>query len=434
MIDASAPRVVVSAGFSKTHMTTAAGEVARGGQLTVALTGAYPTRRLSRVARVASRGHLDRAGRLLERGEEIPDDRLRAFVFAELLFDGARVVGRLPGASRSSERLCAAAWRLYGWLAGRALAKLPPDPASRVYHFRAGYGQGSVDRAKKLGMRVLCDHAIAHPAVLQSLVLTRGRSMDGGVAPNELTAPLERAIQNDIERSDAILVNSEFVKETFIAVGWPADRVHVAYLGVDENFLGAVRADVRAPAPGPLRLLFAGRLERRKGADVLIDALSGLTDVPWELTVAGPVMPDVRADHAGFLADPRISVLGTLTRAALADQMLAAPVFVFPSYAEGSARVVFEALACGCYVITTPNAGTIVEDGVHGALVPPGDTEAVRGAVARAAADRARVAEIGNRNAALIRARYRQRAYGDSLRRVYAELTAVAPEPIAEAA
>ena len=276
-------------------MTTAAAEAARHGELALALTGAYPTKRLTSLLRVSSLARLGRAGRLLERGEDIPADRLRALVVAELLFDGARLIGRLPGASRLSDRLCLATWRLYGSLAGRALGRLSPAP--RVYHFRAGYGQRSIDRARRLGMQVLCDHAIAHPAVLESLVMTRGRSMDDGNAANRLTAPLERAIRHDIERSDAIVVNSEFVKETFIAAGWPADRVHVAYLGIDENFLRGVQARVRAPAPGPLQLLYAGRLERRKGAEVLLEAVHGLTDVPWNLTIAGPVMPDVRAAH-----------------------------------------------------------------------------------------------------------------------------------------
>ena len=46
-----------------------------------------------------------------------------------------------------------------------------------------------------------------------------------------------------------------------------------------------------------------------------------------------------------------------------------------PASVEGSARVVFEALAAGCYVITTPNAGSIVKDEVHGALVEPGSAD-----------------------------------------------------------
>jgi glycosyltransferase involved in cell wall biosynthesis len=103
--------------------------------------------------------------------------------------------------------------------------------------------------------------------------------------------------------------------------------------------------------------------------------------------------------------------------------MLAAPVFVFPSFAEGSARAVFEALACGCYVITTPNSGTIVEQGVHGALVPPGDAERLAEAIAEADRDRTGVAQIGRRNAELVAAHFRQSNYGDGLESFYVGLT-----------
>ena len=47
--------------------------------------------------------------------------------------------------------------------------------------------------------------------------------------------------------------------------------------------------------------------------------------------------------------------------------MSRAEVFVFPSLAEGSARVVAMAMAAGCYVITTPNSGSVVRDGAMGA-------------------------------------------------------------------
>ena len=102
--------------------------------------------------------------------------------------------------------------------------------------------------------------------------------------------------------------------------------------------------------------------------------------------------------------------------------MLEIPVFVFPSYAEGSARAVFEALACGCYVITTPNSGSIVEDGVHGALVPP-DPEAIAAAIENADVDRERLARIGNSNAVVVAERYRQADYGEGLERLYRRLS-----------
>jgi glycosyltransferase involved in cell wall biosynthesis len=178
----------------------------------------------------------------------------------------------------------------------------------------------------------------------------------------------------------------------------------------------------RSPEPDRCRLLFAGRLERRKGADVLVEALSGLDAVAWRLVIAGPVMRDVALEHAEFLADPRVTVLGTISRPSLAREMEAAPVFVFPSYAEGSARAVFEALACRCYVITTPNSGTIVQDGVHGALIPPGDATALAEAIVDAARDPDRTAAIGNRNGDVVRERYRQSHYGNALIDLYDEL------------
>ncbi len=153
----------------------------------------------------------------------------------------------------------------------------------------------------------------------------------------------------------------------------------------------------------------------------MIAALKLLSDVPWTLEIAGVVAPDMRRCR-DFLKDPRVSVTGWLARDKLAARMAAAEVFVFPSRAEGSARVVFEALAAGCYVITTLNAGSIVEDGVHGRLIPPGDPDQLAAAIRDAAAKRRGLAEIARRNAALVREKYRQRDYGDKLVALYEDL------------
>ena len=57
--------------------------------------------------------------------------------------------------------------------------------------------------------------------------------------------------------------------------------------------------------------------------------------------------------------------------------MAAADVFVFPSLFEGSAVVTYEALACGLPSVVTPNAGSVVRDGLEGFVVPPRDVEAL---------------------------------------------------------
>jgi len=418
--------VVVSSGFHKTHVTTAAGEASARRLLSLAITAAYPTERTRRFARLLGATDKGRVARLLERGEAIPEDRLEALFLPELLDEIARLFTRGRLLSALYDFVTVGTWRLYGRLAAR---KLRRAEGARIYLFRAGFGGASIKRAREMGMVTLCDHALAHPSLLGEFVDNRGRLGDrvkSEVAAGLVAAPRDpgsRAILADIDRSDAVLVNSDFVKDNFLELGWPAERVHVVYLGVDDNFLRGEPPPRREPAEGKLTLLFAGRLERRKGADVLVESLRAIGDaIDWELVVAGPVTPEIQAAHSTFLTSERVRLVGTLRRPELMAQMKASAVFVFPSYAEGSARVVFEALACGCYVITTPNSGTIVEDGVHGALVPTGDAERLEMAIHEADADRTRVAEIGTRNAELVANRYRQVHYGDALAAVYEAL------------
>ena len=54
---------------------------------------------------------------------------------------------------------------------------------------------------------------------------------------------------------------------------------------------------------------------------------------------------------------------------------------VFPSQCEGSAKVTYEAAACGLPQVTTREAGDVVEDGVQGIIVPPADVDALGAAI-----------------------------------------------------
>jgi glycosyltransferase involved in cell wall biosynthesis len=275
-------------------------------------------------------------------------------------------------------------------------------------------------------MVALCDHSIAHPGLLDALVQGQGRLPDCG----ERTKPNNRfwhEVLEDIERADAVLVNSEFVKETFLHQGWDGAKIYVIYLGADDAFLDSIpaRCDVGRVVGGGIRAVFAGSFERRKGAAELTAAMRMLDDagVDFRLGVAGGVAPDSIGLLKQLQHDPRIHYHGLLSREALADLLSSADIFVFPSRAEGSARVVFEALACGCYVITTPNSGSIVEDGVHGRLVPPGDAAALAEAIAHAISlGREVLGEVGARNASIVREQYSQSQYGDKLAQLYAHL------------
>lgn len=401
------PSVVVSNGFNRFHLALAAAEASRRGALALLMTGVYPTPRVRAFAHATGLARTRRGARLLDRGAAVPPNRVRQFGGSEAVHFAASALPRPFGA-----HLDARSFRLYARRAARIVADSRLH--AQVYHYRSGFGHQSVEIAKERGMAVLCDHSIAHPSVLERLV------EDGGTLPTapggRPRSPLWRDVLADIDRADHVVVNSNFVRETFLLQGWPAERVHVVYWGVDDAFL-AVLPERQPRASAVTRLLFAGSFDRRKGALELAEALRGLGG-SWSLEIAGAV--GVNGAAAALLADPRVSYAGTLSRQDLARRMAAADVFVFPSRAEGSARVVFEALAAGCYVITTPNAGSIVDDGIHGRLVAAGDAPALRVAVEDALEAPDVVSAIGRRNAELVRRDYRERTYGDALARVYA--------------
>ncbi len=408
--------IVISNGFSKFHLAIAASEMARRDRLTAMLTGAYPTPFVRQVVKRLG-GHAKLA-RLLARAEQVPDALVHPLWMGEVM-DG--VARRFHGSPLNglAGKLEVAAHRRYSKAAATALRR--HGAGARIYHYRAGFGGPSVATARAMGMIPVCDHTIAHPALVGYLVENAG-----AMPPADVSPPLDgfwTQVMDDIRLGDHIVVNSDFVKDTFVNRGWDPDKITVIYLGVDDAFLdGLPPRDVDDATDGPLRLLFAGHLSARKGGPDVVAAFNMLDDVDWRLEIAGNIEPAVLAADPAFFEDPRVVRLGSLSRAELAKVMARNEVFVFPSLAEGSARVVFEALAAGCYAIVTPNAGSVVQDGVHGALVPPGRPDAIVDAVRAAAADRPRTAQIGAANAAAVRDHHRQRHYGDGLVALYDRL------------
>jgi len=132
------------------------------------------------------------------------------------------------------------------------------------------------------------------------------------------------------------------------------------------------------PRPPIFRAIFSGALIERKGIHHLLKAWHRLNLPNAELWLVGSVHDEARPHLKrfwreniktfGFVRDPE-SCLSQST------------VHVFPSQWEGSAKVVYEAAACGLPQITTREAGDVIRDGVEGIIVQPGDADAIAGAL-----------------------------------------------------
>lgn len=417
------PRLLISNGFSRFHLAHLAAGL-RGRQWDVELlTGAYPVGAAATVVRSFPLRRSYRLGRLEDRRVAIEPDRVHADFASEAVQKTGQVLGS-KGAVRLGAALDVAAFRLAGLRAARTVRK---TPHLAVYHFRSGFGLESLDAARRRGIPTICDHSIAHPSVLEPL-MQNGGQLPAGWSPAKPRG-IWRLVLRDIERADWIVVNSDFVRETFEWAGVDTTRVRVIYLGVEPEFVRSIPERVARSGEGPLRLLFAGEIGQRKGADILFRALSTLKGVEWHLDLLGAITPVIAARWSKFLGDSRVTWHGTVRRQKVAALMSRADVFVFPSLAEGSARVIAEAMAAGCYVITTRNSGSIVQEGIHGRLVPPGDHDALATALMEVAGQRRMLPLVGRANADLIRREYLVEHYADRVISFYDAVLAGARTP-----
>lgn len=163
-----------------------------------------------------------------------------------------------------------------------------------------------------------------------------------------------------------------------------AERIIVARPGTDP----VPRA--RGSCDGTVQLLSIGSVVPRKGFDVLIAALVTLTELPWRLTIAGDRNHDPKTasqldeDIARFNLNDRITVLGAVPSAGVAELYHRADLFVLASRFEGYGMAYTEAIARGLPTIGT-TAGAIPDTVPAGAgiLVAPDDPAALASALRR---------------------------------------------------
>jgi glycosyltransferase involved in cell wall biosynthesis len=165
--------------------------------------------------------------------------------------------------------------------------------------------------------------------------------------------------------------------------GAPPQRVHFVPNAVKPPTALATPFKDGVCAP---RIVAAGRLHPKKGFDVLIAALALLRDQgqAFDCEIAGE--GDERARLEGLIAQHglagRVRLVGW--RGDVSAFLAAGDVFAFPSYQEGFPLVLLEAMAVGLPVASAAIPGPVemIEDGLDGVLVPPGDPAALAQALA----------------------------------------------------
>jgi len=122
-----------------------------------------------------------------------------------------------------------------------------------------------------------------------------------------------------------------------------------------------------------MRVLTIGEIGLRKGSPYVLEAARRLVGRA-RFRIVGPCSLPVRIVDG---MRSTVEIVGPVSRSDIMEHYAWADVFLLPSICEGSATVVYEALAAGLPVVCTPNTGSVVRDGIEGFIVPPGDSDAI---------------------------------------------------------
>jgi colanic acid/amylovoran biosynthesis glycosyltransferase len=246
---------------------------------------------------------------------------------------------------------------------------------------------------------------------------------------NDIFVPRSFVIGLDrlIAESPVIVTESDhaanYLRERFPEHAAKVERV---YNGLDLSSFA--QADFATPLP---LIISVGRLVEKKGFGDLITACRSLADsgckFRCEIIGEGPLRGALEAQITQHNLQTHVSLHGAATQEEIKRRLATATLFVLPCTTDATGgtdnfpTVIAEAMAAGLPVVSTPIAGIpeMVEDGVSGELVSPGDSPALARAIERFVPDLPRARQFGARGLEIARNKFSIETSVKALRQVW---------------
>ena len=413
-------KILLSAGFNKSHLISVAGVLNQSKTYNVYLIcSLYPKLFFRKLFRILA-PYNKVIHRFLDRRENLEENKIYSIPISE-------IISKISSIFISKEKIDlkykieSLGINYYANKSANIVKKLQPS----IYHYRSCYGLDSLKYTKSRNIISICDHTICHPRFLWKQLYSTDYYVDPfnseKLKKHEAKSMnnIYKLMEYDLENAENILVNSDIVKKTCVFYGITPSIIKVIYLGCDDKFL-SYSTEFITKRKARKEILYAGAWTKRKGIFELVKALENLEE-DITLNIVGASYKEVELLTPNIFRNKiKINIYGYVNRDRLSKIYSAHQIVIIPSLAEGSARVGFEALACGCFVITTPYSGTIVKNNINGFLFEAGNTKQLELSIIKAfEISNKEINKIMYDNYWLIRNQFTSKKYYEKLHRYY---------------
>ncbi len=262
--------------------------------------------------------------------------------------------------------------KVVGFLSRSQLSTLNSQPI----FFSYSYAARDIFRfAKQRGWKTVLGQI--DPGPFEEEIVAKEVARVPELAPNWRRAPRQYwdSWREECELADRIVVNSEWARTGLLEAGVNGEKLSVIPLAYEMSEGGGQGSEVRGQRQypdgfdeqRPLRVLFLGQVNLRKGVARLFDAIRLLKGEPIEFQFVGPVQVAIPND---IRANPRVQWFGTVSRSETASFYQNADVLIFPTLSDGFGLTQLEAQAWGLPVIASRDCGDVVHEGVNGLRLP----------------------------------------------------------------
>ena len=265
-------------------------------------------------------------------------------------------------------------------------------PDCAIFQGVTGQCLATLERLKARGTVTVLDSITAH---IDEFARVGRRECDEFGFRFPIDNRMQSRMRKEYEVADVIRVMSDYAKSTFLDRGFNGDRIVVAEPHYDVETFPNLR-----PRTDTLSVCYLGALEPWKGFHILVDAFEKLQAEDAELRLWGGSGSHKVTEYLDKLLNTTNRVYHStidVRYSGYGRVFEGASVVVLPSLSDGFGQVVAEAMACGIPAIVTSSSGasSLVEDGVNGFVVPPGNPEAIFERLEHLSRDRAVLDPMG---------------------------------------